>query len=77
MHRAFAVEIDAALHDRVMLRDAVCAYFTAERARGTTVRDITETLKDVLKRADGIEGGTEELAHRLIDWCLRLRSPGF
>ena len=78
MHRALAVETDAAVHDRIMLRDAVCAYFTAERARGATVPDITEILKDVLKRADGVEGGTEELAHRLIDWCLKLRaSPGF
>lgn len=74
VHRALAIETNAAVHDRITLRDAVCAYLSAERARGTSVHSITQTLRAVLGKPDG----DDDLTHQLIDWCMKLRaSPGF
>lgn len=78
VHRALAIETSAAIHDRITLRDAVCAYLSAERAKGTPVHHITQTLRAVLGKSDEVDGGPDDLAHHLVDWCMKLRaSPGF
>ncbi len=64
----------AAADDRIKLRDAVCAFFAAERARGTSVESVRTAVEGILEQAgrgggDGT-GDHRELASQLIDWCM-------
>ena len=67
----------AAIRDRIILRDAVCAYVTAERARGTTLKSLLQTLKEMLRKAEESAASAtdarvrrdNELAQQLVDWC--------
>ena len=67
-----------AIHDRIALRDAVCAYLESERAQGVALEVIRQSVEGILKRAEarvaGRDGrdGHRELAQRLIDWCVQL-----
>ena len=67
-----------AIHERIGLRDAVCAYLDAERAQGVPVEVIRKSIEGILKRAEaraaGGNGsdGHRELAQQLIDWCVEL-----
>jgi len=69
---------NAAAHDRIQLRNAVCAFHTAERARGISNQAVQTSVEGILKRAEnGAGGGTDshrELAQQLIDWCVN-RDP--
>lgn len=75
--KVLADRTDAAIRDRITLRDAVCAYVTAERARGKTLKSILRTVKEMLRRAeeaaatatDATVERDNELAQQLIDWC--------
>jgi hypothetical protein len=68
---------NAAIRDRITLRDAVCAYVTAERARGTTLKTLLQTLKEMLRKAEEAAASAtdatvrrdNELAQQLVDWC--------
>ena len=89
-HEALLAEVekllsdaDTAIKDRVALRDAVCAYFTAERANGASLESIVTSVEDMLDRAEArasgrINGhdGQRELAQQLIDWCIELDRMG-
>ncbi len=85
-YRRLSAEIDAVLSDqtnaaiksRITLRDAVCAFVIAERARGTTRKSVIKTVKGILKEAEEraapagekteyVENG---LSRQLVDWCI-------
>jgi hypothetical protein len=84
-HRTLSTEINkvlsdrthAAISDRITLRDAVCAYVTAEQARGTTLNSLLQTLKEMLRKAEEAAASAtnatvrrdNELAQQLVDWC--------
>lgn len=67
----------AAISGRITLRDAVCAYVIAERARGKMLTSILRTVKEMLRRAeeaaatatDATVHRDNELAKQLVDWC--------
>ena len=69
---------DAAINDRITLRDAVCAYVDAERARGSTLKSILQTVKEILRNAEDAgaspintaEHPGNGLARQLVDWCM-------
>ena len=65
---------DTAVTDRVALRDAVCAYFAAERSKGGSVESVRNSVEAILIRAEvrvGKLNGHKELAEELVNWCLR------
>ena len=71
MHLTDATE--RAARDGVALRDAVAAYFVAERARGVPKAKILASLQQILAQAERRAGSTvnqDEHAGRLIDWCV-------
>jgi hypothetical protein len=57
-----------ATNNRILLRDAVCAYIIARQDKGasdaTIVRAVTRALRDA-------EEDPGSLAHHLVDWCSR------
>jgi len=67
----------AATGDRISLRDAVCAYVSAEQGRGTSLLTIIRTVREILRKADAransasdvSERQNHELAQQLVDWC--------
>ena len=67
----------AATGDRISLRDAICAYVSAEQGRGASILTIVQTVKDILRKAEAkANSGTDaselrnhELAQQLVDWC--------
>lgn len=67
---------NTAARDHISLRNAVCAYLAAERARGITAEAVHATLATILMRAEERSGnasdGHGDLAQQLIDWCLSL-----
>jgi hypothetical protein len=61
---------EAAVSDRIALRDAVCRYVDAEQSRGTLLSTIISTVKEILRKAEpDAENLHEELAAQLIEWC--------
>ena len=65
---------DTAITDRVALRDAVCAFLIAERAKGTSVNAVQQSVEAILKRAElrvGKMNGHTELARQLVVWCMQ------
>lgn len=73
--RLLSGRTNAAAKDRIKLRDAVCAFFAAERARGISIRAVQTTVEGILKRADDGAGdgtGHRVLAQQLIAWCVNL-----
>ena len=68
-----------AINDRIELRDAVCAYFDAERRKGTPQSAIVDSVEAILIRAAGPLGkvdGHKQSAQQLVDWCVELdRQP--
>jgi hypothetical protein len=76
LNRVLSAETDAASSDRIALRHAVCAYFAAERARGTPLVDFTRTLRQLLRKS--VDGGprvADALALQLVDWCMNFELP--
>ena len=67
---------NAAANDRIKLRDAVCAFFVAERARGISISAVQVAVEKILRRSEVGAGyradGHRELAQQLIDWCVKL-----
>ena len=71
LNRVLSEKTDAASAYRIALRDAVCAYFAAERARGTPLIDFTRALRQLLRKsADGGPGAADALALQLVHWCM-------
>lgn len=71
------------MNDRIALRDAVCAYYVAQRGTGTPLGTILQSVEEILDRAEArvaggpVDGnGQDELARQLIDWCLELDRTG-
>ena len=71
VNHALAIGTKAAIRDRIVLRDAICAYLAAEQARGTPLAHITQTLIDVLKKSD--RDTTDETTQEFVDWCMKFR----
>ena len=64
---------EAAIAARVKLRDAVCAFVTAEEARGMSLKTVLQTVKDILRAAEkDATGSPDELAVQLVNWCREL-----
>jgi hypothetical protein len=64
---------ERAAGDGVLLRDAVCAYFLSERARGVSRARILASIQRILARAEqrtGSNANQDALAGRLVDWCV-------
>ena len=64
---------NAATHDRIELRDAVCAYLAAEQTKGSSIESVRNSVEAILIRAEvrvGKLNGHKELAKDLVDWCL-------
>lgn len=75
---------NAAISTRIVLRDAVCAYVIAERARGKMLGSILRTVKEMLRSAEEAAATAtnatvsrdNELAQQLVDWCTEFhRAP--
>lgn len=61
---------EAAVSDRIALRDAVCRYVDAEQSRGTLLAAIVATVKGILREAAPEAANVpEELAEQLVEWC--------
>ncbi len=61
---------EAAIEDRITLRDAVCHYVEAERSRGTPLAAIIATVKGILEEAEPDPANVpEKLAEQLVEWC--------
>lgn len=82
--KVLSARTDQATSDRISLRDAVCAYFRAELARGATLKGVIQTVREILKRAEsvaddkGVATDSEygELTQQLVDWCVEFhRKP--
>lgn len=74
--RRLSGSTNAAANDRIKLRDAVCTFFAAERARGIPIAAVQTSVEKILQRAEVGAGdradGHRELAQQLIDWCVKL-----
>lgn len=69
---------DVATRDRIGLRNAVCAYFLSQRSHGVTDAAIVVAVELILRQADtraGIQNDSQELAQRLVDWCVAANPP--
>jgi hypothetical protein len=86
-YRAFLAEAEKlladstnkAIRDRMELRDAVCAFFIAERKRGASLPTVLNSVEGIRKRAEmrvRTPNGHKELAQQLIDWCMEVDSVG-
>ena len=61
---------EAAVADRITLRDAVCHYVEAERTRGTSLSAIIDTVNGILAKAEPDSANVPvELAEQLVEWC--------
>ena len=70
INNALAEKTNTAVSDRIILRDAVCAYAAAEYARGTPLETVIQTVKEILGNAEkGANAAADELAQQLVDWC--------
>ena len=70
---------DTAVEDRIALREAVCAFLIAERANGSSVETVLESVEAILMRAElrvGKLNGHSELARRLVEWCIQSIDAG-
>jgi len=70
---------NTATHDRVELRDAVCAYLVAEQTKGSSIDSIRTSIEAILIRAEvrvGKLDGHKELARDLLQWCLERSENG-
>ena len=76
--RVLSDRTHTAIADRATLRDAVCVFVLAERTRGTTLRSLIRTVKEILRKAEekvshakrGSEQRAAQLAKQLVDWCM-------
>lgn len=61
---------EAAVSDRIALRDAVCRYVEAEQSRGTSLSVIIAAVKEILTQAEPDANNVPyELAEQLVEWC--------
>ena len=73
LDRILTDKMAVATEDRIALRDAVCEYVSAQRARGTSLKHMSQALMAVIRRAAGTLAATDELVRQLIGWCMRLQ----
>jgi ElaB/YqjD/DUF883 family membrane-anchored ribosome-binding protein len=61
---------EAAVADRIALRDAVCHYVEAEQSRGTPLPTIIATVREILREAEPEPANVPgHLAEQLVEWC--------
>ncbi|HUQ48391.1 MAG TPA: hypothetical protein VM053_09135 [Gemmatimonadaceae bacterium] len=61
---------EAAVADRIALRDAVCRYVESEQMRGTSLPAIILAVKEILREAERDPADIpDELAEQLVEWC--------
>ena len=71
INQALSEKADAALRDRIVLRDAVCDYVSAEQARGTGLQKILHNVREMLQKPqNGAKRASDELAQQIVNWCL-------
>lgn len=71
INRALSEKADAAVRDRIVLRDAVCDFVSAEQARGTGLDKILQSVKEILRKAEsGTKRASDQLAQQIVNWCL-------
>ena len=80
LNRVITDKAAAATQARTDLRDAVCGYVAVEKARGTSLASIIDTVNSILERAEerpvigeATTNGDSGLAKRLVAWCLEFR----
>lgn len=84
LNKVLSDRTGAATSNRITLRDAVCAYVAVEQARGTTLKIVIETLKEILREAEQVaasataatERRDDDLAQQLVAWCLEFVAAG-
>lgn len=84
LNKVFSDRTRAATDDRVILRAAVCAYVAVERARGTTLKSVIQTVEEILREAeqaaasatDATERRDDDLAKQLVAWCVEFGGNG-
>jgi hypothetical protein len=76
LQQALADETQTATNDRIRLRDAVCDYVSAEQARGTPLKGIILTVRNILRKAEeGSVNASDALARQIINWCIEFHRP--
>lgn len=78
LNLAITDRASTAASTRATLRGAVCDYVAVEQARGSSLKTIIQTVKDILKNAeqealkatDATEKKDDDLARQLVDWCV-------
>jgi hypothetical protein len=77
LSRVLSDRTNAAIADRIELRDAVCRYVEVEQARGMPLEGVVGTLKQILRNAEqGVGAATDKLAQQLVDWCVEFHHLG-
>lgn len=77
LSNALSARTQEAMKASQNLRDAVCEYVAAEQARGTSLKEVLATVKQLLAEAESVAGySTDTMAGQLMDWCLEFHSPG-
>jgi hypothetical protein len=84
LNEALTERTDAAIGDRIKLRDAVCAYVMMEQAKGIpidrvilAVDAILETAEEGVARESGVMRRRDDaLAEQLVQWCLGFSASG-
>ena len=75
LNAVLSEKTEAAVSDRIKLRDAVCRYVEAEQSRGTPLHAIIATVKGILGKAEpGAGSGSEKLAEQLVEWCTQFHA---
>lgn len=70
LNTVLAERTDAAVTDRIALRDAVCRYVDEEQSRGTSLSAIILTVRGILREAEPDSANVpDELADQLVEWC--------
>lgn len=70
LNTVLSVRTEAAVADRITLRDAVCRYVDAKQSRGTSLATIIATVKGILRQVEpDAENVPDELAEQLVEWC--------
>ena len=76
LQQVLADQTQTATNDRIRLRDSVCEYVSAEQARGTPLKGIIFTVRNILRKAEeGSASVSDALARQIINWCIEFHRP--
>ena len=69
---ALTERTEKAIADRIVLRNAVCAYVAVEQRRGTSLEDLIVEVSTILRKAEAeADASSDELARQLVAWCIQ------